>query len=164
MGEFCPRRGVFFRVPDSEKAGLMIDPAPTGLKQHRLTTSTVVFMIFCLCAAGAYGIEEMIPSAGPGLTLVMLIVLPFLWSTPMGLVAAELGSAIPQEGGYYKWVQRACGEFWGFQAGWWRTISVYFDNTIYVVLAGSYLASVAELTNVQEYLFKASVIIFFTYI
>jgi len=126
--------------------------------------STVVFMIFCLCAAGAYGIEEMIPAAGPGLTLVMLIVLPFLWSTPMGLVAAELGSAIPQEGGYYKWVQRACGEFWGFQAGWWRTISVYFDNTIYVVLAGSYLASVVHFSGIQEYLFKASIVIFFTYI
>jgi APA family basic amino acid/polyamine antiporter len=44
----------------------------TGLKQHQMTTSTVVFMIFCLCAAGAYGIEEMIPAAGPGLTIVML--------------------------------------------------------------------------------------------
>jgi len=129
-----------------------------------MKTSTVVFMIFCLCAAGAYGIEEMIPNAGPGLTLTMLIVLPFIWSTPMGLVAAELGSALPQEGGYYKWVQRACGEFWGFQAGWWRTISVYFDNTLYVVLAGSYLGSVLELSALEEYLFKASVIIFFTYI
>ena len=46
----------------------MIEPAQPGLKKHRMTTSTVVFMIFCLCAAGAYGIEEMIPEAGPGLT------------------------------------------------------------------------------------------------
>ncbi len=148
----------------SEKTAVTIDPAQHGLKQYEMKTSTVVFMIFCLCAAGAYGIEEMIPKAGPGLTLVMLIVLPFLWSTPMGLVSAELGSALPQEGGYYKWVQRACGEFWGFQAGWWRTISVYFDNTLYVVLAGSYLGSVLDLSGLQEYLFKASVIIVFTYI
>jgi amino acid transporter len=61
-------------------------------------------------------------------------------------------------------VQRACGEFWGFQACWWRTISVYFDNTLYVVLAGSYLGSVLELSGLEEYLFKASIIIFFTYI
>jgi amino acid transporter len=148
----------------AEGTAVTIDPAQHGLKQYELKTSTVVFMIFCLCAAGAYGIEEMIPQAGPGLTLVMLIVLPFLWSTPMGLVASELGSALPQEGGYYKWVQRACGEFWGFQAGWWRTISVYFDNTLYVVLAGSYLGSVLHLTALQEYLFKASVVIVFTYI
>jgi len=148
----------------AKQTAVTIDPAQHGLKQYEMKTSTVVFMIFCLCAAGAYGIEEMIPQAGPGLTLVMLIVLPFLWSTPMGLVAAELGSALPQEGGYYKWVQRACGEFWGFQAGWWRTISVYFDNTLYVVLAGSYLGSVLHLSGLQEYLFKASVVIVFTYI
>jgi amino acid transporter len=146
------------------KTTVTINPAQHGLQQHEMKTSTVVFMIFCLCSAGCYGIEEMIPQAGPGLTLVMLIVLPFLWSTPMGLVAAELGSALPQEGGYYKWVQRACGEFWGFQAGWWRTISVYFDNTLYIVLAGSYLGSVLNLTGLEEYLFKASVVIFFTYI
>jgi amino acid transporter len=156
--------GVGSEVAISAKTAVTIDPARHGLKQYELKTSTVVFMIFCLCAAGAYGIEEMIPQAGPGLTLVMLIVLPFLWSTPMGLVAAELGSALPQEGGYYKWVQRACGEFWGFQAAWWRTISVYFDNTLYVVLAGSYLGSVLDLTALQEYVFKASVIIVFTYI
>ena len=148
----------------STQTTVTIDPAKHGLKQYEMKTSTVVFMIFSLCAAGCYGIEEMIPQAGPGLTLVILIVLPFLWSTPMGLVAAELGSALPLEGGYYKWVQRACGEFWGFQAGWWRTISVYLDNTLYVVLAGAYLGSVLELTGLEEYLFKACVVIVFTYI
>lgn len=142
----------------------MSSPVQSGLKKHQISVSTVVFMIFCLCAAGAYGIEDMIPQAGPGLTLVMLIVLPFLWSTPMGLVASELGSAIPEEGGFYKWVQRACGEFWGFQAGWWRTVSIYVDNTIYVVLAGSYFTSVVHLSPLQEYAFKASMIIVFTYI
>ena len=156
--------GIVFEVMESNHAAAPINPAQPGLKKHAMTTSTVVFMIFCLCAAGAYGIEDMIPNAGPGLTLVMLIVLPFVWSTPLGLVAAELGSAIPQEGGFYKWVQRACGEFWGFQAGWWRTISIYFDNTIYVVLAGSYAASVIGFTPFQEYLFKAAMVIFFTYI
>ena len=71
-------------MTESNVSGAAIDPAHSGLKKHRMTTSTVVFMIFCLCAAGAYGIEEMIPQAGPGLTLVMLIVLPFVWSTPYG--------------------------------------------------------------------------------
>ena len=142
----------------------MSNTAHPGLKKHRMSVSTVVFMVFCLCAAGAYGIEDMIPQAGPGLTLVMLILLPFLWSAPMGLVASELGSAIPEEGGFYKWVQRACGEFWGYQAGWWRTVSIYVDNTIYVVLAGSYLSTVVRLDPVEEYAFKASMIIVFTYI
>lgn len=135
-----------------------------GLKKHDLKVHTVVFMIFCLVAAGAYGIEEMIPEAGPGLTIVMLIVLPFVWSTPFSLVAAELGSARPQEGGYYKWVQEACGEFWGFQAGWWRTISIYVDQTLYVVLAGGYLASTWDLNGTWEFVAKVAIILIFTYI
>lgn len=141
-----------------------VEASEHGLKKHNVKVSTVVFMIFCLCAAGCYGIEEMIPEAGPGLTIIMLIVLPFIWSTPLGLVAAELGSARPQEGGYYKWVQEALGEYWGFQAGWWRTISIYIDNTLYVILAGGYLANWFELSWGAEMAIKVAMILIFTWI
>lgn len=149
---------------DEQNKSIAVDVNEHGLKKHDIKISTVVFMIFCLCAAGAYGIEEMIPESGPGLTLVMLIVLPFVWSTPLGLVAAELGSARPQEGGYYKWVQEALGEYWGFQAGWWRTISIYIDNTLYVILAGGYMAATWDLSSTAEMTFKIGMILVFTYI
>jgi len=151
-------------VATVDKRTVKLDVGERGLKQHDLRVSTVVFMIFSLVAAGAYGIEEMIPASGAGLTLVMLMVLPFLWGLPFGLVASELGSARPQEGGYYKWVQEALGEFWGFQAGWWRTISVYIDNTLYVILAGGYLAAQWDLNFYEEFAFKAAMILVFTYI
>jgi amino acid transporter len=106
----------------------------------------------------------MIPDAGPGLTLVMLMVLPFIWGLPFGLVAAELGSVRPQEGGYYKWVQEALGEFWGFQAGWWRTCSIYVDNALYVILAGGYAASQWDLGPVGQYAIKVAMILIFMYI
>jgi amino acid transporter len=121
-------------------------------------------MVFSLVAAGCYGIENMIPEAGPGLTLVMLMVLPFIWGLPFGLVASELGSVRPQEGGYYKWVQEALGEFWGFQAGWWRTISIYIDNTLYVILAGDYVAGQWDLGAWQTLGIKAVMILIFMYI
>ncbi len=135
-----------------------------GLKKHNISTLTVFFMIFCMVSAGAYGIEDMIPAAGPGLTLALLVVLPFFWSIPQGLIAAELGSAIPQEGGYYKWIQRALGEFWGFQGGWWRTLSIYIDSTLYIVLAVGYLSAVVQLSDTAIFLIKAGLIIVFTYI
>ena len=135
-----------------------------GLKKHDIKVSTVVFMIFCLVAAGCYGIEEMIPECGPGLTIIMLCVLPFVWGLPFGLVASELGSVRPQEGGYYKWVQEALGEFWGFQAGWWRTISIYIDNTSYVILAGGYAATVWDMGIPAEFALKFAMIAIFTII
>jgi len=135
-----------------------------GLKKHKISVATVVFMIFCLVAAGCYGIEEMIPECGPGLTIIMLCVLPFVWGLPFGLVASELGSVRPQEGGYYKWVQEALGEFWGFQAGWWRTISIYIDNTTYVILAGGYAAMVWDMNWMTEFALKFVMIFIFTVI
>ena len=135
-----------------------------GLEKHDIKVSTVVFMIFCLVAAGCYGIEEMIPECGPGFTIIMLCVLPFVWALPFGLVASELGSVRPQEGGYYKWVQEALGEFWGFQAGWWRTISIYIDNAVYVILAGGYAAAQWDLGWTGEFAIKAAMVIVFTWI
>jgi amino acid transporter len=146
------------------KPGAAMDTERLGLKKHKMSTATVVFMVFSLVAAGCYGIENMIPDAGPGLTLVMLMVLPFIWGLPFGLVAAELGSVRPQEGGYYKWVQEALGEFWGFQAGWWRTCSIYVDNALYVILAGDYAASRWDVGPVGHYAIKVLMILVFMYI
>lgn len=151
-------------MSEPRKNSAMVDVGEHGLKKHDIKTSTVVFMIFCLVAAGCYGIEEMIPESGPGLTLVMLIVLPFVWGLPFGLVAAELGSVRPQEGGYYKWVQEALGEFWGFQAGWWRTVSIYIDNSLYVILVGGYVAGQWNLSSTTELIVKLVVILIFIYI
>ena len=60
--------------------------------------------------------------------------------------------------------QEACGEFWGFQAGWWRTISIYIDNTLYVILAGGYIANTWDLSPTMEMAFKIGMILVFTYI
>lgn len=149
---------------DDAKKSVAVEVGEHGLKKHDVKVSTVVFMIFSLVAAGCYGIEEMIPAAGPGLTLIMLIGLPFVWAFPFGLVASELGSVRPQEGGYYKWVQEALGEFWGFQAGWWRTISIYIDNTLYVILAGGYIASEWDISPPAEFGIKMFMILLFTWI
>jgi amino acid transporter len=61
-------------------------------------------------------------------------------------------------------VQEALGEFWGFLAGWWRTISIYIDNSLYVILAGGYAASQWRLTSVEEFMLKAAMILIFLYI
>src|SRR6185295_12430283 len=44
------------------------------------------------------------------------------------------------EGGYYIWVKRALGDFWGFQEGWWTCLYTSVDMAIYPVLFVNYLA------------------------
>ena len=38
----------------------------SGLKKRKMGPFGIAFMLYCLVAAGAFGIEEMIPSSGPG--------------------------------------------------------------------------------------------------
>jgi amino acid transporter len=51
----------------------------------------------------------------------------------------ELSSALPHEGGYYAWVRRALGNFWGFQEAWLSLVASIFDMAIYPTLFVAYL-------------------------
>jgi amino acid transporter len=51
----------------------------------------------------------------------------------------ELSSALPYEGGYYAWVRRAMGNFWGFQEAWLSLVASIFDMAIYPTLFVAYL-------------------------
>ena len=138
--------------------------AQAVLKKHRMSTMTVFFLTYCLVAGGYFGMEDMVSMTGPGLALLILIIFPFFWSIPQALIASELGSAIPEEGGYYKWVQRAFGEFWGFQVGWWRTISCYVDSTLYIILATAYINAFVPLGEWESILVRVLIVLFFTVI
>lgn len=135
-----------------------------GLKQHKVGVIGVVGMIYAMTAAGAYGIEDMVSSSGPGMTIVMLFVLPLIWAFPIALASSELGSAIPDECGFYRWVQRALGEFWGFQIGWLKNVGIYINVAVFVVLATDYLASYIGMNNLQSYICKVVIIGIFTWI
>jgi len=135
-----------------------------GLKKVDLKVHSIVFMIFCLVAAGAFGIEEMIPASGPGITLIMLIVFPFIWALPISNMVAEMGSLLPHEGGVYVWSKEALGEFWGFQAGWWNTVSIYVTNAIYVALVVGYLGKFVPMSEGQAMIVKVGMVLVFTII
>src|SRR5262249_1564724 len=86
-----------------------------------------------------YGIEDTVPSFGPGLTLLLLLLTPLLWSLPVSLAMSELASAMPDEGGYVTWTTRAFGSFWGFQVGWWSWLDSFVDVAVYPALFVEYL-------------------------
>ncbi len=96
-------------------------------------------VVFFNVSGGPYGIEDMVPSFGPGLTLALLLLTPLVWSLPVSLVMAELASAMPDEGGYVTWVRRAFGGFWGFQVGWWSWVDSFVDVAIYPALFVEYV-------------------------
>ena len=97
--------------------------------------------MFAYTTGGPFGMEEMVTTSGPGLTLLYLLVLPFFWCIPVSLVAAELTTTIPVEGGFYRWVRASFGDFWGFLAGWWNWSASWLLGGSYAVLFSDYLAN-----------------------
>ena len=96
---------------------------------------------FMVCG-GPYGIEDLV-GQGYGVALVTLMMTPWIWSLPTGLMVGELASAIPEEGGYYAWVRRGLGPFWGVQEAWLSLVASIFDMAIYPTLFMTYLARLA---------------------
>jgi amino acid transporter len=135
-----------------------------GLKRVRMRLTVAVFFVFTLTCAGSFGMEDVVSSSGPGMTLLMIIVLPFVWSFPMALVASELGSLVPEAGGLYRWIRRAMGEYWSFQAGWWWTLSLYVDSAVYVTLALDYLQAHYAFGGGLRALIGIAIVALFTFI
>jgi amino acid transporter len=107
--------------------------------QKTLTGTALVFVMFFNVSGGAYTTEGLAGSVGPGLALLALLIVPLVWSLPETLIVGELASMLPEEGGYYRWVRRAFGEFWAFQNGWATWLYSLVDMAIYPVLFNQYL-------------------------
>ncbi|WP_354638488.1 APC family permease [Kitasatospora camelliae] len=119
-----------------------LDPPENRWPQpKRVRLLALVALIFFSVSGGAYGIEELFSTSGPGMAVLLIIVTPVIYSVPHALVCAELGTAIPVEGGYYHWVKKGLGRFWAFQQGLLQWICSFVDMALYPVLFTSYLQS-----------------------
>lgn len=134
-----------------------------GLKKHTMKPIQIAFMLFCLVAAGAFGIEDIISMSGPGMTVAMLVIFAIIWAHPISQVVSELSALMPDEGGIYVWVKEALGEFWGFCMGWWGTLSIYLSTAVYVVLIVGYAADYIPILNDPwiGFLAKLAIVCFF---
>lgn len=97
---------------------------------------------YFMVSGGPYGIEDILAS-GYRWGLILLLVLPLVWSLPTALMIGELASALPEEGGFYVWVRRALGPFWGYQEAWLSLMASIFDMAIYPTMFVLYLGTLA---------------------
>jgi amino acid transporter len=108
----------------------------------KLTLWPLVAATFFMVSGGTYGTESIIAGAGYGRGILVLLFLPVLWCLPTAFMIGELSSALPAEGGYYAWVRRGLGNFWGFQEAWLSLAASIFDMAIYPTLFVIYLKEV----------------------
>jgi amino acid transporter len=140
----------------------------TGTTARRLRKAglfSFVFVMYSYTTAGPFGLEDQVTTSGPGLTLLYHLFLPFFWCIPVSLVAAELTTAVPVEGGFYRWARRGFGDFWGFLAGWWNWTASFLLGSAYAVLFTDYLSFyLPQLVAWKHYLVSLALIALIAYI
>jgi len=143
--------------------GTLVTSKPASLRKAGLFY--LVFVMFSYTTGGPFGLEDMVTTSGPGITLLYLLVLPFFWCIPVSLVSAELTTIMPVEGGFYRWTRAAFGDFWGFLAGWWNWTASFLLGGVYAVLFADYLGYyLPHMTWWQHYLISLGLIALLTWI
>src|SRR5580693_947890 len=112
-------RGIFMFVRRDSSRIVMKTPKDAadngGIRAlPKISTVPMIAATYFMVAGGPYGLEDIVQKTGYVATLLILLITPLLWSLPTALMVSELATAIPEEGGFYIWVQRGMGRFWGF--------------------------------------------------
>jgi amino acid transporter len=110
---------------------------------RKMTLLSLIAAIYFLVAGGPFGLEDIVSKSGYTGAILILLITPVIWAIPTALMVSELSSALPDQGGYYVWVKRGMGRFWGFQEAWLSLAGSVFDVALYPVLFVSYLGHLA---------------------
>ncbi|CAN6312595.1 unnamed protein product [Urochloa humidicola] len=112
------------------------------LGSNKLTLLPLVFLIYFEVAGGPYGAELAVKAAGPLFTLLGFLIFPFAWGVPESLITAELAAALPGNGGFVRWADRAFGPLAGSLLGTWKYFSCVVNIAAYPALVADYLGQV----------------------
>jgi len=118
---------------------------------HKIGLAAFVAVLYAYCAGGPFGFEAMVSTSGPGMALVFLLVVPWLFSLPMALASAEMATAMPVEGGFYRWVRAAFGDAAGFLAGWWNWTGTFLMCGAYGVQLADYIGQVRPFASAWQH-------------
>jgi amino acid transporter len=98
---------------------------------------------YFIVSGGPYGLEDIVHKSGYRAALLILVLTPLCWSVPKAMVVSELATSIPEEGGFYIWVRRALGPFWGYQETWLSLAGSVFEMALYPNLVVAYIGQLA---------------------
>ncbi|KAL2239722.1 probable polyamine transporter At3g13620 [Sesamum indicum] len=125
--------------PPSLQQELLVTTATTPAVKKKLTLIPLIFLIYFEVAGGPYGEEPAVQAAGPLFAILGFLIFPFIWSIPEALITAELSTALPGNGGFVLWADRAFGPFFGSLMGTWKFLSGVINIAAFPALCIDYL-------------------------
>jgi amino acid transporter len=129
-------------------AGAVVADSPLRRELGRF--DTVLFLISATVVLDTLGAV----AVGGGQALTWLAVVALTFFVPSALLTAELGAALPAEGGAYVWVRTALGRRWAAVASllYWAGTPVWVGGSLVAVAISVLDAFVVPLTVPSRYL------------
>ena len=126
------------------------------LRRELSRLDTIFFLISAMVVVDTIGAI----AVGGGEAFTWLVVLFVFFFLPSALASAELGAAIPEEGGAYVWVRMAFGRFAGALTSllYWAGTPMWLGGSVAVVAMSVYGRFFGELSQPALYLFGAGFI------
>src|SRR2546428_13245974 len=84
-------------------------------KLKKISLIPFVAVLYAYCAGGPFDYEAMVSTSGPGIALLFILIVPWLFSVPMALSSVQMAMAMRVEGEFYRWSRAAAGDFLGLQ-------------------------------------------------
>jgi len=119
-------------------------------KQHSIGLLSLVVVGFFWVSGGMYGNEPLGSTAPAGIVLCVTLAAPLLFALPLALVAAEMGTALPEDGGMVVPVERAFGVRVGSHNSWWCCLSLMMDACLYPMFFAEYALATAAGRAVEQ--------------
>ena len=138
--------------PTSTVVAKFVDPRDDNVTRPKalLNTITLLGVIYTASVSGGYGLEDSIKAGGPLLTIVFLIMIPFVWGIPVSLCVAELACAIPSNAGPIMWVNVTFKPWFTFCTVLWTMMLNFVDNSLYPTVFADYCTTLLGLTEMQK--------------
>lgn len=119
-----------------------------------------VFTFVMITSAVVISVRTLPMTAQPGLmTIFLTMAAALLFLVPTALVAAELTTAWPQDGGIFIWVREAFGERLGFVAVWMQWIQMVFGMTSIIMIIAATIAYVVNPALANNKLYMLAMIL-----
>ncbi len=127
------------------------DAPGIGLRRELGRLDTVLFLISAMVVVDTIGAI----AVGGAEAFTWLVVLFVFFFVPSALISAELGAAIPEEGGAYVWVRMAFGRFAGSLTSlfYWAGTPMWLGGSVAIVAMSVFEAFIGGLSTPGAFCF-----------
>lgn len=132
-------------------------PVTTGQENSKLSQLDMLLGLVC----AIFFVDTIASVATMGAAAVTwIIIVGALFFFPGSLTVAELGSAYPENGGFYAWIKRAFGNLWGARISWiyWSCNAIWISSVATLVVTVFCQVFRLEISNTIATCFNIAVI------